>query len=298
MGVEYGLVIYAGRERQEGDSHDYYRDLLGSLPAQFTTVWVSDHLQFDMEPTLEGFTLISYLAAEFPRLTFGNFVAGQNYRNPALLAKMGATLQYLTGGRYILGVGAGWHEEEYRAYGYDYPSPSVRVMQLAETVEIVRAMWTQVPATYHGQYYHIENAKCIPQPDPMIPIMIGSNGTKVLQVVARSADMWSWTGPYKEWFVPKYEQLRRNCEEVGRDVGEISLCIEFSVEFPDDPQTFVQPWEDGKITNYVLGPTPKDAIEQVRPYVDFGVRRFALTLDRPTLQRFCDEVMPAFADVP
>lgn len=203
MSVEYGLVIYAGRDGQEGDSHDYYRRMLGSLPPQFTTVWVSDHLQFDIEPTLEGFTLISYLAAEFPRLKFGNFVVGQNYRNPALLAKMGATLQYLTGGRYILGIGAGWHEEEYRAYGYEFPGPGVRVEQMAETIEILRAMWTQVPATYHGNHYHIDNTKGIPQPDSMIPIMVGSNGTKALKVVARLADMWTWGGSVRGVVCPQ-----------------------------------------------------------------------------------------------
>jgi alkanesulfonate monooxygenase SsuD/methylene tetrahydromethanopterin reductase-like flavin-dependent oxidoreductase (luciferase family) len=89
---------------------------------------------------------------------------------------MGATLQYLTGGRFIMGLGAGWMEDEYRAYGYDFPSPSVRVAQLAETIEILRAMWTQSPATYSGRHYRVEQAYCEPRPDPMIPIMIGSAG--------------------------------------------------------------------------------------------------------------------------
>jgi alkanesulfonate monooxygenase SsuD/methylene tetrahydromethanopterin reductase-like flavin-dependent oxidoreductase (luciferase family) len=126
--------------------------------------------------------------------------------------------------------------------------------------------------------------------------MVGSNGTKALKVVAGLADLWTWSGPYEEWFVPKYEQLRHNCDEVGRDVKEITPCIEFSIEFPDDPRSFAQPWEDGKNNNYILGPTPKDAIEQLQPYVEFGVRHFALTLDPPTLERFCAEVIPAFAD--
>jgi alkanesulfonate monooxygenase SsuD/methylene tetrahydromethanopterin reductase-like flavin-dependent oxidoreductase (luciferase family) len=165
---------------------------------------------------------------------------------------------------------------------------------MAETAQIVRAMWTQVPATYHGQYYHIENVKCIPQPVPMIPIMMGTNGTKALKVVARYADAWSWTGPYEEWFLPTYEQLRRNCDEVGRDVKEIAPYVELTVDFPDDPATFTQVWPDN---NYRLGPTPKDAIEQLRPFVDFGVRHFPLTFYGQALERFCAEVVPAFADI-
>jgi len=124
--------------------------------------------------------------------------------------------------------------------------------------------------------------------------MVGSNGTKALKVVARLADMWSWGGPYEEWFVQKYEQLRRNCDEVGRDVKEITPCV----EFPDDTKNFVQPWEDGKNNKYVTGPAPMDAIEQMRPYVELGIRHFALTLDTPALERFCVEVIPAFADRP
>ena len=97
--------------------------MVEALSPEFTTLWVSDHLQFGDAPVLEGWTRLTYLAALFPHLKVGHLVLGQGYRNPALLAKMGATLQYLTGGRFILGIGAGWHEEEYRAYGYGYPSP-------------------------------------------------------------------------------------------------------------------------------------------------------------------------------
>jgi alkanesulfonate monooxygenase SsuD/methylene tetrahydromethanopterin reductase-like flavin-dependent oxidoreductase (luciferase family) len=127
-----------------------YRNVLGTLPPEFTTVWIDDHLQRGERPVLEGWTFLTYLAAVHPRFRFGHLVISQSFRNPALLAKMAATLQHLTGGRYILGIGAGWKEDEYIGYGYDYPSGGVRVEQLAEAIEVIRALWTKSPATYHG----------------------------------------------------------------------------------------------------------------------------------------------------
>src|SRR5205085_11949001 len=112
-------------------------------------------------------------AARHPELRFGHTVTCQSFRNPALLAKMAATLQFLTGGRFILGIGAGWYEAEYRAYGYDFPPPGVRLAQLDETVQIIKAMWRDKPATFHGQYYQIEGAYCEPPPEPRPPLMIG-----------------------------------------------------------------------------------------------------------------------------
>src|SRR5437667_9808326 len=126
---------------------DRYRSSLERLPAEFSTIWVDDHLQFQDRRVLEGWTRLTYLAAAFPRFRYGHLVLSQSFRNPALLAKMGATLQELTGGRFILGLGAGWHEEEYRAFGYEYPSGGARVAQLAEAIEVIRAMRTQAPAT-------------------------------------------------------------------------------------------------------------------------------------------------------
>src|SRR5689334_219861 len=123
------------------DALSRYRTVLEMLPEDFSTVWIEDHLQFQARPTMEGWTLLTYLAALYPRYRFGHLVLSQSYRNPALLAKMAATLQDLTGGRYILGIGAGWHEEEYRAYGFDYATGGVRVGQLAEAITVLRALW-------------------------------------------------------------------------------------------------------------------------------------------------------------
>src|SRR5262249_29637853 len=154
-----------------------------ALPPQFSTVWLSDHLQIDGDPKLEGWTRLTYLAAAVPHLRYGHLVLSQSYRNPGLLGAMAATLQQLTGGRFILGLGAGWLEDEYLAYGFDYPSPGTRVAQLAETIEIVKALWTGTPASYEGASYRIQDAVGL-RPDVPIPVLVGTNGPKALRVTA------------------------------------------------------------------------------------------------------------------
>ena len=151
---------------------------VGALSPEFTTLWVNDHMQFGDAPVMESWTRLTYLAALFPHLRVAHVVLGQGYRNPALLAKMGATLQYLTGGRFILGIGAGWHEEEYRAYGYGYPSPGRAWRNSARRCRSIRAMWTESPATFHGEHYTIEKAYCEPRPDPIPPILVGTQRTE------------------------------------------------------------------------------------------------------------------------
>jgi alkanesulfonate monooxygenase SsuD/methylene tetrahydromethanopterin reductase-like flavin-dependent oxidoreductase (luciferase family) len=292
MPIEFSTTIRCQWQRGEQDGITYTREKLDRLPSSFTTIWIQDHLQKDTQALLESWTTLSYIAAQFPHFLYGHLVDCQSFRNPGLLAKMGATMQYLTGGRFIMGLGAGWKEDEYRSYGYDFPSPGVRVAQLAETIEVLRAMWTQSPATYHGAYYRVEQAHCEPRPDPMIPILVGSGGRKAMEVAARLADAWTWSGPFEERFKPLYEQLWSNCEAIGRDPRTITIWSEHGIEFPDDPADFAQ--SSNPNDAYILGPTPADAIAQLRPYVEFGISHFNILADKETLKRFCAEVVPAF----
>ena len=127
--------------------------------------------------------------------------------------------QQLSGGRFILGLGAGWLEEEYRAFDFDYPTGGVRVTQLAEAIELIRTLWTTSPATYAGAWYRITEAQC-ERPEPAIPILVGTNGPKALKVVARLADWWNWDGPWATYRGP-YETLQAACAEIGRPFDEI-----------------------------------------------------------------------------
>ena len=251
---------------------------------------------------MEGWTALTYMAASFPRFRYGHLVLGQSFRNPALLAKMAATLQELSGGRYILGLGAGWHEEEYRAYGYDYPSGGVRVEQLAEAIEVIRAMWTDSPATYRGKWYRIEGAYCEPRPDPPIPILVGTNGRKALRVVARLADLWNWDGPWETVYRPPYELLRQYCTELGRPFEQVGLTCGLSVSLPEDAASFVPTYTHSFYPGQefpILGPTPADVVREIERLVEMGVTHFQIAVeDMLTLRRFCEEVVPTLPQQP
>jgi alkanesulfonate monooxygenase SsuD/methylene tetrahydromethanopterin reductase-like flavin-dependent oxidoreductase (luciferase family) len=299
MPLTFGLSLPSFPDGAEAEMNtlDFYRRRVAVLTPAFTTLWSSDHLQSGSEPSLESWTRLTYLAALFPHLKVGHLVLGQGYRNPALLAKMGATLQYLSGGRFILGIGAGWHEEEYRAYGYGYPSPRARVEQLAEALQIIRAMWTESPATFHGKHYSVEQAYCEPRPDPLPPIMVGTMGKKALRTTARYADAWNWDAPM-ELYGPAHAEFLKACAEVGRDPGSVTMMSFAEVDFPDDPSTFV---EVGSVPDgypypapALVGPTPAAAIAQLRPVIELGVTHMGIfPSSQGTLERFCAEVVPA-----
>jgi alkanesulfonate monooxygenase SsuD/methylene tetrahydromethanopterin reductase-like flavin-dependent oxidoreductase (luciferase family) len=247
---------------------------------------------------------MAHLAELYPQFTYSHLVNCQSYRNPALLAKMAATMQHLTGGKFILSLGAGWHKEEYDSYNFDFATPGTRVEQLADTIEIVRAMWTQSPATYHGRHYHIENAYCNPQPNPIPPILVGTNGKKALAVAAQLADAWNWDFTMSV-FESAYRVLKQECDTIGRDVREIRLTLGGTAHFSKDPSEFVPAdttavaiAEAGYIVPVepILGPTPADAIEQLRPFIERGVRHFQIAFkDQRTIDKFCEEVAPQVA---
>ncbi len=297
MPVEFGLQLagFPPKSDVDQDIERFYRRMVEALSPEFTTLWVSDHLQFGDTPELEAWTRLTYLAALFPHLKVGHLVLSQSFRNPALLAKMGATLQHLSGGRFILGIGAGWHEEEYRAYGYDFPSGGTRVAQLAEAIQVIRTLWTASPATFHGEHYTIDNAYCEPRPDPMPPILIGTNGPKALRVTACLADGWSWDAPMAS-YGRVHPELLQACEEVGRDPASIWLTAGAEVDFPDDPADFVAASPQDLYPDFPirpLGPTPADAVEQLRPLVALGVTHVMIAPSTlRTLQRFSAEVAP------
>jgi alkanesulfonate monooxygenase SsuD/methylene tetrahydromethanopterin reductase-like flavin-dependent oxidoreductase (luciferase family) len=271
------------------------RDVLDGLPPVFSTMWLSDHFQLDGEPLQEAWTRAAYLAALCPRYRVGHLVLSQSYRNPGVLAAMAATLQAFTGGRLILGLGAGWLEEEYRAFHLDYPSGGTRVAQLAELMQILRGLWTGEPTTFHGEHYAVDGAVCL-KPDPAIPILVGTNGPKALKVVAQYADWWAWDGPWAENYITAYERLKAACAEVGRPFEEITLVAELAVSMPEDPGSFVATTSHDFYPGQVFrnaGPTPSDVIREIETLVDHGISHIALGFDNlAELGRFVDEVVP------
>jgi alkanesulfonate monooxygenase SsuD/methylene tetrahydromethanopterin reductase-like flavin-dependent oxidoreductase (luciferase family) len=174
-------------------------------------------------PTFECWTTVTHLAGAFPGYRFGQFVMNNAFRQPALLAKMAATLQVLTRGRLILGIGAGNSPRENQAYGYDFPSNAVRIGRLAECVQILRELWIEAPpVTFRGEHYQVIEAYCEPRPTPVPPILIGGGGERfTIPVAARYADWWDPGARTPELYEQKVSIFRRVCDEIGRNPDAI-----------------------------------------------------------------------------
>lgn len=271
---------------------DRTSELIEIARPYFDTMWAEDHFQWDDRPVVEAITTLAFLAGKHPGLRFGHIVLAQSYRNPALTAKLAANMQLLTKGNFILGIGAGWKEDEYRAYGYPYPSGAQRIDELEEAVQICRAMWIDSPASFEGRYYRIENAHCVPQPNPPIPLLIaGAGEKKTLRVVAKYADWWNAPFMEADRFKRKQEVLARHCQEVGRDPGEIVHSYYAIVSLSDDPEK-VQRNED---PHFVAG-SPDDVTTELEQYIRLGVKHIQIRFqDFPGsngLELFINKVLP------
>jgi alkanesulfonate monooxygenase SsuD/methylene tetrahydromethanopterin reductase-like flavin-dependent oxidoreductase (luciferase family) len=282
---------------RQPDGIDWFSNVRWALDrsAAFQTVWISDHLQHQGQSEREAWTQLTWLAASFPDLRVGTMVLGQSYRNPGLLGTMARTLQDLSRGRLVLGLGAGWLEEEYRTFNYEYPSPGVRVAQLAETIELLKTLWSESPATYRGEHYRIDDARG-GRPETPIPIMVGTNGPRALNVVARLVDWWVWDGPWEPTYRGPYERLKAECEAIGRPFGEITLVSELTVSMPQDAASFEASYEHefypGQVFG-IAGPTAADVAREIEILVDVGVSHIALNFDdREGIRRFVGEVLP------
>jgi F420-dependent oxidoreductase-like protein len=195
----------------------------------FDSFWVMDHYHQipnvgpATHPMLEAYTLLGGVAARTSRMRLGAMVTGVTYRNPAFLAKVLTTLDVVSAGRAILGIGAAWNEEESRAYGYDWPSTSERFERLEDALQICRSMFTQPRTTFQGRVHHVDGAMNMPQPVQSggPKVLIGGGGErKTLRLVATYADMWNGFGD-PETIRHKLDVLRGHCEAVDRDFDEI-----------------------------------------------------------------------------
>jgi alkanesulfonate monooxygenase SsuD/methylene tetrahydromethanopterin reductase-like flavin-dependent oxidoreductase (luciferase family) len=283
---------------------DQIMQVLARVEDRYDSVWVDDHFvpwakwQAVDTPYVECMTTVSFLAGAFRKIRFGTSVLCQSYRNPALAAKMAANLQLFSGGRLIFGIGAGWLESEYHAYGYEFPAPAVRIAQLAEAVELTRKLWRERPATFSGKYYQIQDAYCEPQPDPVPPILIGGGGEQLtLKVVAQHADWWNLPGGTLDNYAHKLDVLRRHCDNVGRDFDTILKT--WSAESVAVAETEAEAKRISASSPYQNGPivgTPEQVADQLRPFVDLGVRYLMIRfVDFPShqgVELFADAVMP------
>jgi alkanesulfonate monooxygenase SsuD/methylene tetrahydromethanopterin reductase-like flavin-dependent oxidoreductase (luciferase family) len=267
------------------------------------TCWVIDHFQFDADPIFECLAFLAYNAGQHPGLRWGTLVLGQSYRNPALTAKIAATLQFLTGGRFILGLGAGDAEVEHHAYGYPFPQARVRVAQLDEAASIIRALWRGGPATYTGAHYRIEDAYARPIPEPPPVLMIGGGGERLtLRVVAQHADWWNCDYYSPPEYGRKLEILRKHCRAIGRDAEEIVPTCYMGVTVSHDPAKLVRRRSMGHRGDvHIISGNPDEVTERIAEFASVGVRHMQLNfLDFPrtdSLELFLSDVFPRFSHV-
>jgi F420-dependent oxidoreductase-like protein len=277
----------------------------------YDSIWVYDHFHNVPRPAHEAvfecWTSIAAISQLTTRIRLGQMVGCNSYRNPGLLAKITATVDVISGGRLDWGIGAGWYENEYRAYGYDFPKPKDRIGMLRESVEIVKSMWTEAETTYKGQYYELVRANCDPKPlqDPHPPIWIGGGGEQLtLRVVAKHADCSNFGGSPDE-FARKREILKGHCKAVGRDEGEIRKTwspelfvreTEAELRSGGNPSLWGGDFDEWRAANLVG--TPDEVAEKVQRYVDLGCSGFIPWCsdypDTTSMELFATQVIPAF----
>jgi alkanesulfonate monooxygenase SsuD/methylene tetrahydromethanopterin reductase-like flavin-dependent oxidoreductase (luciferase family) len=201
----------------------------------FDHAWLVDHL-VDTDgppehPCLEAWTLLAAIAARTKRIRLGVLVTSNTFRHPAVLLKEAVTVDHISGGRLILGLGSGWHDDEHRRYGIDLPEPAERVDRFAEAVEMISLLMSQPRTTFHGQHYRLDDAPLEPRPiqQPRIPILIAAHRPRMLRLAARFADQWdtfaTLPGTATDGVSASIEERIRSlddaCREIGRDPAEI-----------------------------------------------------------------------------
>lgn len=238
-------------------------------------IWYADHFMPNAPDTSapwpEAWVTLSALGALVPRLRIGTLVAGNTYRHPAVLAKMAATLDHITAGRLILGLGSGWQENEHRQYGIPFYTVGERLARLDEACSVIRALFTQHRASFAGRFYQLEDATLEPKPvQQPLPLLIGGGGEQVtLRITARHADAWNvWGTP--EILRQKMAILDRHCAELGRDPKTIRRTAVALLFMSDDP-AYLERMRAARITQPHLIGTVDEIRAQVDAYAAIGV---------------------------
>ncbi len=270
-------------------------------------IYLSDHFMPQAEPflqpRLESWTTLSALAARTERVRLGVLVTGNTYRHPAVLAKMAATIDRISGGRLVLGLGAGWQLNEHLAYGIELPEIPERLGRLEEACKVVRLLLTNERSDFEGRWYHLEDAPCEPKPiQERLPLLVGVAGEKVsMRIAARHADIWNYWGTPAE-MAHKLAVLDRHLAEVGRDPSTIERSAQALVRMSPDPAELARLASEPSRMSTITG-TPVEIADELARYQSLGIDEFIVS-DRTlgssqaerfeTMARFLEEVAAPF----
>ncbi len=277
------------------------------------SIWVYDHFHTVPEPTIEAtfecWTITSTLARDTKRVRIGQMVGCNGYRNPALYAKIASTVDVASHGRLYAGIGAGWYEHEWKAYGYRWPEVGERMGQFREAVQIINRMWTEDKPVFQGKHYHIDGPINEPKgvQRPHIPLWIGGGGEKVtLKLVAQYAAACNIGGDI-ETLKRKLAILRDHCETVGRDYNEIIKSTNINVHLIENEATaeqetaFARGTEDfASYAKRFIVATPAQVRAHIEPLVEAGADYIiaympGVAYNQDQVRHFASDVIPHFA---
>jgi F420-dependent oxidoreductase-like protein len=258
----------------------------------YHSLWLYDHFYHfpvaDNVTILEPWTLMSVLAGATSSIRVGTLVLCNGYRPPALLAKMAATLDVLSGGRLEFGYGAGWHQEEFAGYGYEFPAAATRIRQMEEGLTVIKQLWSAERSTWTGKYYRLDNAICEPKPlqRPHPPITIGGGGEKLLlRAVARHADIWNYFPVPLPEYERKAQVLDQHCRDLGRDPQTLERSLMTPTVTAEWEKEVRDQFEGAKARGYLwahsgslVQGTPDIVVPRYRDYIRRGVSFFIIQL--------------------
>jgi len=246
----------------------------------FDSVWVCDHFYGVPMPNLPIFEAWSELAAVGAltrRVELGTLVTPVFFRNPAVLAKQVATIDHVSNGRTVVGLGGGWFAMEFESYGLPFPAVGERLRALDETATALRRLWTEPSVTLEGAHVTLRDAMCEPKPVRRPPILIGGGGEqRTLRIAAKYADMTHWFALGLETLLHKKEVLERHCEEIGRDPGTIELTMGAPVVVTSsdaEAKAFLEAIPEER-RPYVAVGSPEQVVDRLRPYIEAGFTGF------------------------
>jgi probable F420-dependent oxidoreductase len=277
----------------------------------FDSLWVNDHLYgvpMPEVPILECWTVLAAVGAVTTRVELGTLVSPVGFRNPALHAKMAATLDHITGGRVIVGLGVGWFETEFRGYGVPFPAVRTRLEQLSEAARLMKLVWTEPGSRFDGRYFRAEGIICEPRPVRVPPILIGGGGERVLlRIAAELADVWNNLAVNQGELGRKVACLRDHCRAVGRDPDTIEIsqqtvvvigANEVDARAKLEKAARIYGGHLGDIERHGIWGSPAQVVERIERHVAQGCTSFMIEFfgrdAREPAGLFAEQVLPAF----